>query len=97
MAIVIQKQSRGGGGFLRLIMVIIILGILGIAAYYLFFAPTPAFDYIAPPSLQQAAELSNFDLDPDAVIKSSEFRSLTPINGLPTGGTFGRENPFLAQ
>jgi hypothetical protein len=94
MAIVIPKQS-GGGGVMKLIMFLIVLAVLFAVAYYLFFAPTPAFDYIAPGSLQQTVELSNFNLEPDTVLKSSQFRSLTPIHGLPTGGTFGRENPFL--
>lgn len=94
MAIVIPKQS-GGGGLMRLIMILVVLVILFVAAYYLFFAPTPAFDYIAPQSLRQAAQLSQFDLEPAAVLDSAEFRSLRKINGLPTGGTFGRANPFL--
>lgn len=81
---------------MKLIMVVVILSVLLIAAYSLFFAPTPAFDYIAPASLQQAAQLSQFDLEPAAVLDSAEFRSLRKINGLPTGGTFGRSNPFLA-
>lgn len=80
---------------MKFVMFLVVLGVLFIGAYYLFFAPTPAFDYIAPTPLQQATELSNFDLDPDTVLKSSQFRSLTPINGLPTGGAFGRSNPFL--
>lgn len=95
MAIVIPKQNKGGS-FSRILMIVVILGILGMAAYYLFFAPTPAFDYIAPSALQETAELSRFDMDPDSVLNSTEFRSLRKINGLPTGGAFGRTNPFLS-
>jgi hypothetical protein len=95
MAIVIPKQSAGGG-LSKIIMFVAIIGILLLAMYFLFFAPTPAFDYIAPQSLQQAAQLSQFDMDPDTVLDSAEFRSLRKINGLPTGGTFGRTNPFLS-
>ncbi len=76
-------------------MILVILVVLGAAAYFLFFAEAPAFDYIAPASLQQAAQLSSFDLEPSAILESPEFRNLRKINGLPTGGTFGRENPFL--
>lgn len=79
---------------MKLIMFIVVLGVLFFAAYYLFFAPTPAFDYIAPQSLRQAAELSRFDIEPSSVLESPEFRSLRKINGLPTGGTFGRANPL---
>jgi len=95
MAIIIPKQSRGGG-FMKIVMALVILVILLIAAYYLFFAPTPAFDYIAPPTVQETQQLSRFDLEPGAVLDSSEFRALRKINGLPTGGTFGRPNPFLS-
>lgn len=80
---------------MRLLVTLVVVGIFFVAAYYLFFAPTPAFDYIAPAPLQQTAELSNFDLEPSVVLDSAEFRSLRKINGLPTGGSFGRDNPFL--
>ncbi len=80
---------------MKFFMFLVVFAVLLIGVYFLFFAPTPAFDYIAPVPLQEAAALSSFDLDPSSVLESSEFRSLRKINGLPTGGTFGRSNPFL--
>lgn len=80
---------------MRLVTFMVVLGILFIAAYYLFFAPTPGFDYIAPESLREAEQLSRFDIEPSVVLESNQFKSLRKINGLPTGGTFGRSNPFL--
>lgn len=94
MAIVVPKQRSGG--LMRFFTFIVILGVLLVASYYLFFAPTPAFDYIAPASLQEAEQLSRFDLEPSTVLESAQFKSLRKINGLPNGGTFGRANPFVA-
>ncbi len=81
---------------MRLIIIVVVVAMLFIAAYYLFFAPTPALDYIIPLSLQETVQLSEFDVKPEVILESAEFRSLRKINGLPTGGTFGRPNPFLA-
>lgn len=74
-----------------------VLGVLGGAAYYMFFAPTPGFEVIVPSELERTQTISTFDLDPQAVFNSPEFRQLEKYGGLPTGGTFGRANPFLSQ
>jgi uncharacterized protein involved in outer membrane biogenesis len=95
MAIVIQDK-RSGGGLGGLILVAFIIIVVAAAAWYLFFAPRPAFDVIIPAALQKTQTIATFDIDPSSVFDSPQFKVLKkPIiqNG---GGTFGRENPFIA-
>lgn len=94
MAIQIQQHS-GGASIMRMIVALVVLVVLGAGTYYLFFAPAPGFDYIVPKSLQETTSLSKFALDPNDVLDSPEFKSLAPIQGLPSGGSIGRANPFL--
>ncbi len=82
-------------GLTGLLTFLVIAGILAAAAYYMFFAPTPGFETIVPSDLKRTQTISTFDLDPKSVFNSPQFKALDKYNGLPTGGTFGRENPFL--
>jgi len=68
--------------------------LLGVATYYLFFAPVPFIEKIASPDFNQAAQISSIKLDPTAVSASPVFKLLSPQVSLPITGSFGRENPF---
>lgn len=94
MAITV-KQRKSPFSLTGVFGFLITIGVLALAAYYLFFAPTPAFEVIIPGPLERTQTISTFDLDPKTVFNSPEFRSLDSYDKLPTGGTFGRPNPFL--
>ncbi|PIR88836.1 MAG: hypothetical protein COU09_00205 [Candidatus Harrisonbacteria bacterium CG10_big_fil_rev_8_21_14_0_10_44_23] len=95
MAIKIN-QPRKGRSFTRLIAVVVIFGVVFAAIYFLFFAPAPGFDYIAPSELERNEELASFDLDPKTVFNSDEFQSLEVFRVETGEGNFGRTNPFVA-
>lgn len=94
MAIKVSAPKRNTRGLSRLItMVVFIIFLLG-AAYALFFAPKPAFDYIASPSLERNRRLANFEVDPQQVLSSEAFQRLRLFGTLQVTGSFGRSNPF---
>lgn len=81
--------------FFRIIGLLIFLGIIGAAVYYLFFAPTPAIDAFAPPQLQTLEQVSATVVDIDSLLESATFRSLQVHAPDPGVGSVGRTNPFL--
>jgi hypothetical protein len=93
MAIKINKVERGGG-LGRFISFLVILGIILASAYALFFAPTPAFDYIASPQLERNRQLSTFNLDPEEIIGREDFRALRRFDVNLGQGLFGKANPL---
>lgn len=87
-----QKQTK----WLTIIIIIIItIAIVGGLIYYFFFAPTPAFETIAPAPLRTAQEISRSQIDPANVLNSQAFRNLRAYAPPPTIGLIGRSNPFL--
>ena len=94
MAIIIEEEQKNIPWF-PIIIGLLIVGALGAATYYLFFAPTPVIDIVLPPALQSAEQLSTIDIDPTSVINSRLFRSLRVYTGLPSVGELGKANPFL--
>lgn len=77
-----------------IIIAVIILIVLG-TVYFVFFAPTPGFDVIAPPPLQAVGEISRKQINSENVLNSQAFRNLRPYAPSPTIGLVGRTNPFL--
>lgn len=94
MAIRINKPKQEGrlGKFITFLVVI---GIILASAYALFFAPTPAFDYIASPELQRNRQLSTFNLDPEEIISREDFRALRRFDVNLGQGSFGKVNPLV--
>lgn len=91
-----MDQQRKMGVKLTPIAAAVVIGLVIIGAiYFLFFAPTPAFEVIVPPPLQTAEKISQLQIDPANVINSSAFRSLRVYAPLPSAGLIGRANPFL--
>ncbi len=95
MAIVIEER-KNGIGFLNLLIILIIIGIVFGGAYFLFFSPSPKVDVILPKPLEQTSKIAKFTLDPGTVFDGNEFKALRKVVNVPTGGSFGRGNPFLA-
>lgn len=72
-----------------------VLAVIAAGLYFLFFAPVPGIEVIAPPAVQSAAELSAVQFDPASVVNSDDFRALRRYTGEPTVGQIGRVNPFV--
>lgn len=94
MAIVFE-QKKNSFGFFRLLIVLFLLTVIGGTVYYLFFAPVPGIEVVAPLTLQQAEELSQIQFDPASVVGSPQFKRLKVYTGLPGTGVLGRPDPFV--
>lgn len=95
MAITFEEKKKGINWFV-IAAVAVVLGLIGLAVYFLFFSPTPVIEVIVPRQLESVAEISEIQFDPSTVINSSSFRSLKNYTGLPSAGQLGRENPFIS-
>lgn len=86
-----SKKNRGLGG---LIAIVVSVGILLFATYYLFFTEPPQIEVFVPVELVKIKQISEVNIDPSGVINSSVFQSLKEHVGPPQLGIFGRSNPF---
>ena len=93
MAFTIEGESRRKG-LVTLVVGIIAVFILLFATYYLFFTNPPQIDVLVPAELVTISRISEFSVDPGAVIDSQEYQSLKEHVGPPELGEFGRVNPF---
>lgn len=94
MAIVIEQNKKKFSWY-GVLVTLFFLTIILVGGYYLFFAPTPGIEIVAPNSFQSAVNLARITFDPASVVNSSQFKSLRVYTGLPTVGNLGRNNPFL--
>ena len=93
MPILIQEQKLFNWKMLVGFIVAVLAVIGGI--YFLFFAPVPGIEVIAPASVSSASELSGIEFNPENLVNGEKFRSLRRYVGQPTVGQIGRENPFV--
>ena len=95
MAIVIEEQKKNVNWF-ALAVVVLLVVVVGLAAYYLFFAPTPLVEKVAPPRLQSIQELSLIKLQPESVISNPNFQILKQyVNPIEIQtDSIGKVNPF---
>lgn len=63
--------------------------------YFLFFAPVPGIEVIAPASVVSTSELSGIEFSPESVVNSDKFRLLRRYTGQASIGQVGRDNPFI--
>lgn len=98
MAITFEKRRRHIN-FFAIGVVLFGFGFLALAAYYLFFAPSPKFEAIAVPSgLKRAEGILESGIkfiDPKVVLENERFRDLSRYDSELGRGALGRENPFL--
>jgi hypothetical protein len=80
----------------RLAVFAVAIIFVGIATYYLFFAPTPKISVIIPGRLEEIGEVSEIEfIDPSALVRSQAFQRLKTYGGAPRTGELGRDNPFI--
>lgn len=100
MAIVVEEEKKNGVDLVRLIGWLAIIGTLGAAIYYIFFA-APQLVTIQPATgFQTITPLSKVTLHPEDVLNSQAFQTLkSPSFTLPSAqgpSSMGRSNPFIA-
>jgi len=94
MAIVIEEEKRKIN-WLALGIIILIISTVIIAIYYLFFAPVPFIEKIAPARLQSLQDLSSINLEPEAIVNSPNFQILRRYVNPIEVGPAGKSNPFV--
>lgn len=94
MAIVLEEQKKGISWFAISVFIFLFLVVFG-GGYYLFFAPTPGIEFIAPSSLRSVSEIAEVEFNPADVVSNPILGTLQLNGGLPTTGSLGRPNPLL--
>jgi len=96
MAIIIEEQRRKINWF-ALALILLLVAIIGAAIYYLFFAPIPLVERVAPPRLKSLQELSSIKLQPETIINDSRFQILKQyVNPIEIQtNSIGKTNPFV--
>jgi len=94
MAIVIEEEKRKIN-WLSIGIIILIISTVVIAVYYLFFAPVPFIEKIAPARLQSLQDLSMIKLEPEAIVSSPNFQILRRYVNPIEIGPVGKNNPFV--
>lgn len=93
MAFTIEGEKQGKR-LTRIVVIIASILILVFATYYLFFTEPPQIEVLVPTELRKISQISEFNIDPAAVINSPEYKSLKQHVGPAQLGEFGRLNPF---
>lgn len=95
MAIILKEQKRKANWFAIVVFLFLLVVIL-ITAYFLFFAPVPGIETIAPTGLKSVSQLSKEAelFDPTTVVSDPVLKTLRQYGGLPSTGNLGRANPF---
>lgn len=94
MAIVIEEEKKSSVSLISVLLWVVVLGILGLAAYYLFFYRPDIIPITVPASFQNTEELSHIDLNLN-VLDDPIFKSLKAGVQALNPQTTGRANPFL--
>ena len=94
MAIIIEEEKRKINWFALAVIILIIATIIT-ATYYLFFAPTPLIERVAPARLQSLQELSHIRWQPEAIINNPNFQILKQYVNPIEIGPVGNTDPFV--
>jgi hypothetical protein len=95
MAILVEEE-KNGMNWIGFLVVLVIVGLIAASVYYLFFAPTPLIEVIAPPQFQSISQISSFDFNVSPITNSPIYQSLRQYVGPlePAASDIGRANPF---
>jgi len=93
MAFTIEKEKQGGK-LTRIAVIIVSILVLVFATYYLFFTQPPQIEVLVPVELRKISQISEFDIDPAAIVNSPEYKALKQHVAPAQLGEFGRLNPF---
>lgn len=93
MAIVIEEE-KNQTNIIGIVTWLVVILVVGIAAYYIFFARPQLVEMVAPSAFQNINTISKINLNPEEVVNSKLFQSLKLYVSLPVPGSAGRSNPF---
>ena len=95
MAIIIEEERGNRVSLITLLIWVVILGVVGVAVYYLFFKNPDFISFSTPSNFKSAEALSKITLDPDQLRHSPPFEALKQYIVPPPPAKLGRQNPFL--
>lgn len=88
-----EVRERKTNWFAILIF-LFLLAVIGGGGYFLFFAPTPGIEIIAPPSLQETEAISEAAFDPGPIVNDPVLKTFREYGTTPSVGNLGRSDPF---
>lgn len=94
MAITFEKEKKPFGVVRLVITIAAALLIIG-GAYFLFFAPTPGIEALAPSEQRLASQISKLELNTQPAVEAFTSGRLKKYAGPPITGQVGRLNPFI--
>lgn len=95
MAIILEEEKKPVNWFAIVTGAVVALIVL-VGGYYLFFKKPELIEVVVPGPLQRIETLSKVPrLDPQAIVNSSNFRSLKDYTSPLPPAVKGRANPFL--
>lgn len=94
MAIVIEEEKKSSVSWISILVWVIVLGIIGLAAYYLFFYRPELIPITVPDNFKNTEELSRIDLNLN-ILEDPVFKSLKAGVSALNPQSSGRANPFL--
>lgn len=95
MAIVIEEEKNRISP-ISIATWLVVMIIIGLAAYYIFFSQPQLVEITAPQIFQNIDPLSKVNINPEDVVNGPGFQSLKSTITLPEPGNAGRANPFMA-
>lgn len=96
MAIVIEGEKKRINWF-GAIAVVLAVGLLGAAIYYLFFVKPASIETVFPLQVQSLSELALIEFDSQKTFSHPVFSLQKFIPPLSVGTTTPRVNPFMPQ
>jgi hypothetical protein len=99
MAIIVEEEKINKSGITSLLGWFVIIVSLAAGAYYLFFAAVPPAIITPPAEFDNITPITQITFNPQTVISSTAFTSLTQTIAEPTSTgpvPVGRPNPFIA-
>jgi hypothetical protein len=97
MAIVVEEENAGKGGWGGLLVWSVIFVVLAVAIYYVFFKRPDLVEVHTPANFENTVQLSKINLNPDRVVNDPLFISFKkyaePLNPIPSA----RPNPFFGS
>ncbi len=95
MAIIIEEEQQSSASIITVLVWVVIVGVVGVATYYLFFKNPDLASFSTPESFKSTEALSKIDLNPERLMRSPAFLELKQYVSLPQPTKLGRTNPFL--
>ena len=95
MAIIIEEERQSSLSLITVLIWLVILAVVGVAAYYLFFKHPETIAMSTPSNFKSAEALSKIALDPEQLRHSPAFEALKQYTTIPTPTKLGKQNPFL--